>query len=237
MYCSKCGRELPEDANFCAGCGDRVISTTTEIKEEEERVNSKKGIPNDDSGLMGFSSKINDPSYEKYRKESKSWSYIFSFILAIAAIIAFPVYGKVSGELDWPYSLYYGFGIGGMFILIAFFQALKRNRDETWDGVVIDKQTYKKSEYDKTNEIHRSYIEYVFVVERDNGKKYKYKSKDQPGLYNYYNIGDKVRHHKGFLFYEKYDKSNDKQIMCAACLCFNDIENDSCARCKRPLLK
>lgn len=217
MYCSKCGKILLDATDFCMDCGSPA----------------SKG----DAPLVGFSTKINDPSFDKYRKESKSWSYIFSFIIASIAIIAFPIYGKTSGEIDWPYSLYYGIGIGGMFILIAFFQSLKRNRDETWDGVVIDKQTYKKSDYDKTNDVHRNYIEYVFVVKRENGKKHKHKSKDQPTLYNYYNIGDKVRHHKGFMYYEKYDKSKDKQIMCAACMSFNDIKEDFCIRCNRPLLK
>lgn len=217
MYCSRCGKELSDTVDFCAAC--------------------KTPAPKADTPSLGFSPKINDPSFDKYRKESKSWSYIFSFIIAAIAVIAFPIYGKASGEIDWPFSLYYGFGIGGMFIIIAFFQSLKRNHDETWDGVVVDKNSYKKSEYDRSNDMHSNYIEYVFVVKRENGKKYKHKSKDEPGLYHYYNIGDKVRHHKGFMYYEKYDKSGDKQIMCAACMSFNAIKDDFCVRCKRPLLK
>ena len=236
MFCSKCGKELPEKTKFCTACGAQVSGTET-IKVQEGKIQDIGNDQKGDASLVGFSLKINDPSFDKYKKESKSWSYIFSFILAIIAIIAFPIYGKVSGDIDWPYSLYYGFGIGGMFVLIAFFQRFKRNRDETWDGVVIDKQTCKKRDFDKSNDTHRDYIEYVFIVKRDNGKKYKHKSKDQPGLYHYYNIGDKVRHHKGFMFYEKYDKSKDKQIMCAACMSFNDIQEDFCVRCKRPLLK
>lgn len=207
MYCSKCGKELSDTADFCVDCRAPV-----------SRV---------DAPFVGFSPKINDPSFDKYRKESKSWSYIFSFIIAAIAIIAFPIYGKVSGEIDWPFSLYYGFGIGGMFILIAFSQSLKNNLDETWDGVVVY----------KNNDMHRDYIDFVFVVKRENGKKYKHKSKDESDLYHYYNIGDKVRHHKGFMYYEKYDKSKDKQIICAACMSFNDIKEDFCVRCKRPLLK
>lgn len=215
MYCKKCGRELLDTANFCVGCGSMVV-------------NSK---------LIGFSNKINDPSFDKYKKDSKSWSYIFSFILAIIAIIAFPIYGKVSGDIDWPYSLYYGFGIGGMFIIIAFFQSFKRNHDKAWDGIVIDKQIYKKRNLNRSSDTSRIYYEYVLTVKRDTGKKYKHKWRNQSGLYNYYDIGDKVRHHKGFMYYEKYDKSKDKQIMCIACMAFNNIKDDYCIRCKRPLLK
>lgn len=185
--------------------------------------------------LAGFSERINDPSFERYRRESKNWSYIFSFILATIAIASFPIYGRTSGELEWPYSLYYGMGIGGMFIVIAFLQSFRRNHDSTWDGVVIDKKEGRKR--DAGDDDHRTYMEYVLVVRRDNGRKYKHKWRNQPGLYNYYNIGDKVRHHKGFMYYEKYDKSVDSQIVCAACMAFCDISQDYCDRCGRPLLK
>ncbi len=65
----------------------------------------------------------------------------------------------------------------------------------------------------------------------------KHRWYDTPGPYSYYHIGDRVRHHKGFFFYEKYDKSKDSHIMCAACMTFNDIGLDTCTRCKCPLLK
>lgn len=226
MYCANCGKELTEGTNFCTACGSKAKEENAAAPEPESK----------SSTLVGFSSKINDPSFEKYRKQSKSWSYLFSFILAAVATIAFPIYGKVSGELEMPYSLYYGMGIGGMFITIAFFQSFRRNHDSTWDGEVIDKRSARKKDIDDAG-THNSYMEYILVIKRDNGKKYKHKWRNQPGLYNYYNIGDKVRHHKGFMYYEKYDKSEDTQIMCAACMSFNDIKADSCARCKRPLLK
>ncbi len=227
MYCTNCGKELTEGTNFCTACGIRVkVENAAAVLEPKSK----------SSALIGFSSKINDPSFEKYRKQSKSWSYLFSFILAAVAIVAFPIYSRMSGELEMPYSLYYGIGIGGMFILIAFFQSFRRNHDSTWDGVVIDKKCTRKKDVNDVG-TRRSYLEYKLVIQRNNGKKYRHKWRNQPGLYNYYNIGDKVRHHKGFMYYEKYDKSGDGQIMCAACMAFNSIDEDFCVRCKRPLLK
>lgn len=185
--------------------------------------------------LVGFSSKINDPAFAKYRRDVKRWSFLFSFILAAIALFAFPIYGNKTGEIDWPDSIFYGMGIGAMFILIAGLQALKRRLDKTWDGGVIVKESKRRRQRIK-NTIE-SRMEYVIQIQKEDGSIKRHKWVDTPGLFDYYNIGDKVRHHKGFFYYEKYDKSKDTEIICAACNTFNDINLDACQRCQRPLLK
>lgn len=180
---------------------------------------------------MSFSQKIEDPAYSKYKRDSITWSFLFSFILAIIAVIAFPIYGNHTGELDWPESLFYGMGIGGMFIAIATLQTAKRKLDKTWDGVIVDKQSYNvnsKGEY-KTR--------YILKIEKDSGKVKTIKWTDYPDIFNYYDIGDRVRHHKGLFYFEKYDKSRDTEILCISCIYFNDIKEEFCIRCKCPLLK
>jgi hypothetical protein len=180
---------------------------------------------------MSFSPKISDPAYSKYKKDSISWSFLFSFILFVIAVIGFPIYGNCTGELDWPESLFYGIGIGGMFVTIAALQTAKRKIDKTWDGTVIDKQLYSKY---YNNEYH---TQYVIKIEKDSGKIKTVKWTDYPEIFNYYEIGDRIRHHRGLFYYEKYDKRRDSEILCVACRHFNDIKEDFCIRCKCPLLK
>ncbi|MGB9820536.1 MAG: hypothetical protein ACPLVG_04195 [Pseudothermotoga sp.] len=189
--------------------------------------------------LVGFSDKINDPGYEKYRKASKKWSYIFSLILATVAVIGFPIYGAVSGDISFPYSLYYGFGIGGMFVAIAALQDLKRRKDTTWEGKIIDKKIYKKTKLQRVSNrnLGVNYTLYVLKIMREDGKVYSQTYKDNPSIFDYYQIGDRVKHHKAFNIYEKYDKSKDSQILCIACGTFNDIKENHCQRCRLPLLK
>ena len=189
------------------------------------------------SAQKGYSSKISDPAFDKYRKDSKRWSYLFSFIMFVGAVIGFPLYGNISGEMEMPYSLYYGLGIGGMFLAIAFFQSLSRDRDTTWDGVVVDKKISKRREHDKNSDSTSTVMVYEYKVKRDNGKTYSHQTKNSDTVYNYYNEGDKVRHHKGFLGYEKHDKSRDTFLFCTACATINDVNNEACFRCKCPLLK
>jgi hypothetical protein len=150
---------------------------------------------------MSFSPKIEDPALFQIQKRLRNMVFLFIIILFVIAVIAFPIYGNASGELDWPESLFYGIGIGGMFVTIAALQTLKRKIDKTWDGVVIDKQFYSKY-YD--NEYH---TKYVMKISKDSGKIKTIKWTDYPEIYHYYEIGDRIRHHKGLFYYEKWDKS------------------------------
>lgn len=229
MFCSHCGKESPEGTLFCAECGKKFNSSPPAATPAQTSNPPR-------SPLIGFSTKINDPAFKKYKKKSAAWSLIFASILFVAAVIGFPIYGKTSGDIDWPNSLYYGLGIGGMFLVIAVGQTLKRGFDKTWDGVVKDKKTYR--EVDRSDNGHTHYhTVYKVRVKKDKGGTKTHKWRDTPGLFDYYSVGDKVRHHKGFFYYEKYDKSQDTQIMCAACMAFNDVNNENCERCKCPLLK
>lgn len=223
MFCQNCGARLNEGASFCGACG----TAENTIQPEEQQ---------NETGLIGFSSKINDPAFASYKRKSVAWAFIFSGILAVIAIAGFPIYGNMSGEIEWPNSLFYGFGIGGMFIVIALLQTLKRGLDKTWDGVVVSKDSYTLKERNRNGQTHYHTI-YILKIEKDSGRTKKHKWRDIPGVYDYYNIGDKVRHHKGFSYYEKYNKSDDFQIMCAACMSFQDIGRDICPRCRCPLLK
>ena len=69
---------------------------------------------------------------------------IFSFDLALIAIIGFFIYGETSCEMDNTGALYIGLGIGTMFILIALIQNRSRKKSKTWDGVGVDKKIEKK---------------------------------------------------------------------------------------------
>ncbi|AJC74690.1 hypothetical protein AJ81_03845 [Pseudothermotoga hypogea DSM 11164 = NBRC 106472] len=189
--------------------------------------------------MVGFSEKINDPMYENYRKKTRKWSFLFAIILAVVTIVGFVVYGEMSGQIKMPHSLFYGLGIGALFIVIALLQEVKRKTDTTWDGVVADRQILQKTERVRYGNKMKTvpYTLYVLKVKRDDGKIFTHSVRDNRTIFDYYQIGERVRHHKGFSYYEKYDKSKDSKILCVACLTFNDIHDDFCKKCKVPLLK
>ena len=189
--------------------------------------------------LVGFSSKINDPAFKKYVTNSNKYATIFAGILAVAAIVGFYIAGETSSEMDNPESLYIGFGIAGMFLLIALFQIRSKKQGKTWDGTVVDKKMKEKSRRRSSgdDDYWEKYMEYNVFIRAENGKMHEIRVENDDTRYNYFNVGDKVRRHKGINSYEKFDKSNDFIIFCNACATLCNINDDFCFRCKCPLLK
>lgn len=230
MFCRICGSSLDGVANFCSNCGAQLPGSGVDNTPRQNASQYSSG------SLIGFSPKINDPAFAGYVKHSNQWSSLFSIIIAAAAIIGFYIYGEKGSEMDNPEALYIGFVIGGMFLLIALGQILRRISSKTWDGQVIDKKSFSARDIDDDG-ISTSHMQYTIFIRRDDGKIIKLRSRDLPGMFDYFNIGDRVRHHGKLKTFEKYDKSHDAIIFCNACGSQNDIANDKCRRCKCPLLK
>ncbi|HYF90812.1 MAG TPA: hypothetical protein VD969_01060 [Symbiobacteriaceae bacterium] len=188
-----------------------------------------------------FSPRIHDPAFARYVQNSNRWSAIFSVILAIAAVVGFYVAGEMDGaEMENPESLYIGLGIGGMFVLIAMFQIRGRNRSKTWDGQVVDKRVEQKRRKRNLDDDHyhwENYLQYTVFVRSDSGKMHRITAENDDRFFNYYAVGDRVRHHGGLNSYEKFDKSRDTIIFCNACGTMHDIRAEYCSRCHCPLLK
>jgi len=223
MCCPHCGETLQENDSFCTSCG----------REQKQAERSKPGP-------VGFSQKINDPAFARYIKHANLYAVIFTGFLAVAAVIGFFIYGETSSEMDNPEALFIGLGIGGMFIAIALFQVIGRKRSKTWEGTVVDKQVNERRRRKRTGDggyHYVDYLEFVVVIEDERGKKHEILVEDDDTCYNYYRVGDRVRHHGGLNSYEKYDKSRDSIIFCSACASLCDINDDVCFRCKCPLLK
>lgn len=194
----------------------------------------------DKSKRKGYSDKIGDPAFAKYIENSSKYAWIFSFIIASAAIIGFFIYGQTSREMDNPQALYIGLGIGGMFMAIAFLTNRSKQKSTTWDGTVCDKQIEKKKRkvYNTGNDYYiQDYQLFKVIIQSNHRKKYELTAENDDTVYNYYHIGDKVRHHGKLNSYEKYDKSDDTIIFCNACASLNEMCDDTCHRCGCPLLK
>jgi hypothetical protein len=192
------------------------------------------------NNYIGFSKRINDEAFKKYLKNTNRWSVIFSIILAVASAIGFFIYGETSAEMENPEALYIGLVIGAMFLLIAFFTIISRGKSRTWDGKIVNKKIEKKRRKKSTGDndyYWENYLKYSVFIQGEDKKTREISAEDDDTVYNYYQIGDRVRHHKGLNTYEKYDKSKDIIIFCNACASLNDINDDYCFRCKCPLLK
>lgn len=233
MHCTECGAALPKDSRYCPSCGHNQAAPPGVAEEAISKTDAR--------GSIGFSRRINDPAFARYVHNSNRWAAIFSIILAVVAVVGFTMAGEMGGgNMENPQAFFIGLGVGGMFLVIALFQIAGRNRSKTWDGQVVDKKVLqkKRKRSSGTDDYYwEKYQLYTVVIRSDSGKLHRISAENSDTVYNYYQIGDKVRHHAGLNSYEKYDKSQDSIIFCNACSTLNDISADYCSRCKCPLLK
>jgi hypothetical protein len=115
------------------------------------------------------------------------------------------------------------------------FQILANKTHKNWTAGE-DKKIKKRRDYGDGN-VQYDYLEYSVIVRSDQGKRHVMKWKDNDTLYNYYHVGDRVRHHAGLHSYEKYDKTGEAFVPCSACGTLCNIREEYCFRCKCPLLK
>ena len=182
---------------------------------------------------VGYSLKITDPAFSRYLKKTGRYFTVITLILAVLSIVGFFIYGEIGTGMSNPGSIIIGILLGIFFLAIAFFNFLGRQMSKTWDGTVEDKKIKRRTQDHETGS---SYLVYFIYVRSDSGKKHKVKVTGE-ALYDYYKIGDRVRHHAKLKTLEKYDKRGAEHLPCNACGSFNSIANDYCFQCKCPLLK
>lgn len=176
---------------------------------------------------MAYSRKIYDPAFDKYLKNTSTYRLQFSFGLAVIVVVGFYLYGKYGNAMELSEAVLIGAVLAGMFLFIGVYSAYSTRREPTWDGVVVDKKILE----------HKGNTIFLVCVEKDGYYKREIKVENDATLYDYYQIGDKVRYHGKLRTYEKFDKSGDTIIFCNACSFMNYIEEDECIKCGCPLLK
>ena len=251
IFCKNCGNELPDGTKFCDKCGTPVEAAEpapapAPKKKKAVRAEAPSTYRSDElrpnGNLIGFSNVCNHPEIlaaEKEEKKSNMGCLWTATVLPIVAGLVIGIISKVTEDTPMSIPLV----IGGFLSLIMLIVTLIKGAQKPkpmWDGVVIDKS--KKSRHDRhadkrhPDDIHYS-TEYKIKFRTDSGREETLTSADNPSLYNYLKIGDRVRWHPKLGYCEKYDKSHDRYIYCAVCGERNHIEKDRCQKCGAPLFK
>ncbi|NLC48574.1 MAG: hypothetical protein GX758_04365 [Tenericutes bacterium] len=186
--------------------------------------------------LIGYSLKINDPAFDEYVKKTNKFIIIFTIIAVVLVNSGFYIASMKSSEISFPEAIFISTLLSIMFIIICLFSIFSRNKNKTFDGEVVSKNIKKKVDTSDENS-YSDYLLYIVKIKGDNGKVKKLKYRDNNSMYNYFEVGDKVRYHGLLKTFEKYDKSKDEIIFCNACLTKHSINDEVCSHCKCPLLK
>ena len=248
MYCTTCGREIPDQSKFCEYCGAFVSSVNQTQIPPQMNVKNEYGHPPVYAGngavrngipAPGFSDRVNHPEIMKSVKKGRRAAGIFLLILVPIPVIGFAVYSMVSGEMELQKALLYGGIVSAIFLLFAIISMIRSRAERSYDATVTGKSTEITYRHKNTPD-QEMITEYLTVVRTDSGKKRTIVEREGSRIfaYSYLREGDRFRYHPQFAFpYELYDKSQATCIYCVGCSTKNPIENDRCKRCGLPLLK
>ena len=212
LFCPVCGNRLKKGNPLCEHCGFAWAAE-----------NPFKNVP-ETSGRTGWSSLKCDIRFKKYKRDHITIILIWAISLAFLIPGILLITGNISKDESWVAVI-----LTIMFLGIGFVSAVSVRRKGTeWVGTVIDK-------YDNRTAGSNRYTIY-FLTEDYTQVIKNYSSNIK---YDYFKISDLVRmHDNGLIRYlEKFDKSQDEIIFCAACNYLMDIRADYCQACGCPLLK
>ncbi len=187
--------------------------------------------------LVGWSDVANSPemveTIKKNKRSAVGWTWVFTLLFPVGFLIA----GLLSDEVPLNEALIIGIGLGLLILAINLWR-IAGMKKPVWDGVVMKKVEKKRYKRDNDDGSSQSYMEYIVLIRTERGKKKRIVERQRDrAMYDYLDVGDRVRYHPALETYEKYDKSKDQVIYCNVCRLRNSIRNDRCDRCKNLLLK
>ena len=215
-YCSSCGAKVRKDNEICPSCGKPL--------NDEMLYGNIRRIG---AGGIGYSEITDHESFKAYKKfTGKIWAISIP-VITIIVILASMFTGA---------GLTVGLLAGVVVFIIMLIVGLMIGRKKPgWDGTVIRKSYHRRRRDDGADD-----DTYTIFFRTDSGKKKSQVWKSHSCIYDYLQEGDRVR----FLgnlgsqnAFEKYDKSEDDRIPCAACGTMMDPRYDYCTVCGCILLK
>lgn len=220
MLCKKCGTPITENTGFCSQCGTAVAEVDSPPSAHS-------------NGLSGWSPHYQDPEIIAAAKKKNKTAIGYAWALVLVFPLGFLIAALFIKTMPLAGGLIIGTILGIIMLVINRFY-VKAQRNQIWEGVVIEKYERENPEDDDSD---NDDIDYVLVVEKTDGHRHFMIYHNRREMYDYFQIGDRVRYHAALSTYEKYDKSNDRIIYCNVCSAENPISNDRCVRCNNLLFK
>jgi len=184
----------------------------------------------------------------KYRFIIKIFIRILILIISAALIgVGFGHYFKS----NWGAVLWFLFAL----IVLAKFYKVSKLIEPGWDGKIISRMRgitrIASIRHIILGRYFGLWFKYIMTVKSDTGRIYndvfidyddinddlyikKYK---EPNRFEYYFTGERVRKHRGFDYFEKFNKSGKVTVICINCGKIWYKTRETCFNCGLPLLK
>lgn len=210
---------------------------TAKIKKKNIDINinfeahSKKKV-----SRVGFSKVVSSPEFISKLRQYNLKIFIISLFFIPLPILFFIIYSSFEPDFGISDAIKYGLILSTLFTFFLLIIYLQRAYGKPWEGVIISKDIEQRRR--KRNKYSYEYYDvYILRISTDSGSS---KSIEEPYLTSYYyshfNVGDRIKYHPSIGYYEKYDKTNDYELLCPFCSDVTSIERSKC-KCGTPLIK
>lgn len=203
--------------------------------EKKIKINLKREVPKK-KRRIGYSKVVSTPEFIAKLRQHNFKNLLKGLLLIIAPTVFLFVYslfpnGGTSGD-----AIKFGLGIGVVISLFLSIIFLQRTFGKPWEGIVMSKKfetrTRQKGKYHT-----ETYVVYVLTLITDTGKTKYIEEYDHSGYYyEHFNVDDRVKYHPSFDYYEKFEKTNDRVVLCPFCSKVVSIEQNKCS-CGAPVIK
>lgn len=191
-------------------------------------------------GSIGYSDRISDPVFTPPEAPAAGQQGL-KYMLFVVPLVVLVLLWRSAVLATWLFIV-----LLAAVIVLALFPILKGRRaaeDKTWDGTIVSverREPVMGADVRKVDPATRDKMILTTIkIQDEEGTVHTYERMGGlPEDYReYYHEGDRVRHHKGFVLPEKYDKSADDTVVCIVCGRINSMDSRRCTECGAVLLK
>ena len=223
--------DIAAESNSIANDAAETFPTNTKRK-----INLKRETPKKKIRRIGYSKVVTTPEFIAKLRQHNLKSLLKGLLLTFSPLIILLIMSLFSRDITHKDALNFGLGIA---VVIAFFLSiiiLKRAFGKSWEGMVMARRV--ESRVRSKNRGHtETYVVYVLTLITDTGETKFIEEFYHSGFYyNHFNVEDRVKYHPSFDYYEKFDKTNDIELLCPFCSNVVSIKKTHCS-CGTPLIK
>ena len=223
--------DIAAESNSIANDAAETFPTNTKRK-----INLKRETPKKKIRRIGYSKVVTTPEFLAKLRQHNLKSLLKGLLLTFSPLIILLIMSLFSRDITHKDALNFGLGIA---VVIAFFLSiiiLKRAFGKSWEGMVMARRVESRVRR-KNRGRDETYVVYVLTLITDTGETKFIEEFYHSGFYyNHFNVEDRVKYHPSFDYYEKFDKTNDIELLCPFCSNVVSIKKTHCS-CGTPLIK
>ena len=184
----------------------------------------------------GFSKVLSTPEFIEKHKEYNLKMFALGLLAMALPIVILYIYSEYDTKLDTNAALILGliFSLSVPLLYVPSF--LRKSFVKSWEGLIYYKdseiRTYSHKGHTSTYEV------FVLKIRKNSGDSTSIEERSKDSYYyKNFKVGDRIKYPASIDYYEKYDKTKDKELLCPFCSTVSSITSKKCKKCGTPLIK